>query len=111
LRAYLANSPYDVTFAEDGERAVQMALSQTFDLILMDVQMPVMDGLAATRLIQQEARSRGKPTVPVLALTANARSVDIDASIQAGCTAHLSKPILKQRLIGAIEKYLRKPEI
>jgi two-component system, sensor histidine kinase and response regulator len=105
-QAYLANTSYLVTFAENGQLAVELARSEPFDLILMDVQMPVMDGLTATRLIRQEARAQGKSEVPVLALTANARKVDVEASLEAGCNAHLSKPILKEKLLSSIEEYL-----
>jgi CheY-like chemotaxis protein len=103
---YMEGTSYEVTFAEDGQSAVELARSQPFDLIVMDVQMPVMDGLTATKLIRQQEREQGRPEVPVLAVTADARQVDLDASLQAGCTAHLTKPILKNKLLAAIEEHL-----
>ncbi len=109
FRAYLAGSSYAVTFAQDGRSAVELARSQPFDLIIMDVQMPEMDGLTATKLIRQQAHEQGRPEVPILALTAHARQVDVDASLIAGCNAHLTKPILKARLLSAIETHLNLP--
>jgi CheY-like chemotaxis protein len=106
---YLEDTSYDITFAEDGQSAVELARSQPFDLIVMDVQMPMMDGLTATKLIRQEERDQGRPPVPVLAVTADARQVDVDASLKAGCNAHLTKPILKEKLLRAIEAHLNLP--
>jgi CheY-like chemotaxis protein len=106
-QAYLANTSYEVVFAENGALAVELANVKPFDLILMDVQMPVMDGLCATRLIRRAAHEQGRSQVPVLALTANAREVDVEASLAAGCNAHLTKPILEAKLISAIEEYLQ----
>ena len=106
LDAYLENTPYQVTYVEDGEAALWLALTQTFDLILMDVQMPVMDGLTATRSIREAEQHAGRPPVPVLALTAHARVEDIETSRAAGCTAHISKPISKVALLSAIQHHM-----
>ncbi len=108
LQAYLKNAPYEITFVENGERAVESARSKAYDLILMDMQMPLMDGLTATTLIRRAEQANGDDPVPVLALTANARREDIDACIEAGCTSHLAKPISKAKLLGVIEEYLSK---
>jgi PAS domain S-box-containing protein len=107
VQVYLKGSPYQLTFEEDGKAAVEGFAVSDFDLILMDVRMPVMDGLAATRAIRALERVRGAVPVPIIALTANASLEDIEGSREAGCTAHLSKPISKLVLIGAIEKYRR----
>jgi len=84
----------------------------------MDVQMPVMDGLSATRTIRQRERERGGSAVPIvagsiipvpiIALTAHARQQDVEISEEAGCDFHLSKPISKRTLVEAIEKFGRK---
>jgi CheY-like chemotaxis protein len=66
-----------------------------------------MDGLAATRAIRAIERERIAPSIPIIALTASASPQDIERSANAGCDAHLSKPISKPELIGAIEKYRR----
>jgi PAS domain S-box-containing protein len=107
VRAYLKGSPYELTFEEDGKAAVDRLVTTDFDLILMDVRMPVMDGLAATRAIRAIERERGTAPIPIIALTANASLEDIERSHNAGCDAHLSKPISKLDLLGAIEKYRR----
>jgi CheY-like chemotaxis protein len=106
LEAYLEGTSYQVTYVEDGQAALLLALNQTFDLVLMDVQMPVLDGLAATRSIREAEQQAGRFPVPVLALTANARSDDIEASRAAGCNAHVSKPISKAALLRAIKDHI-----
>lgn len=108
VQAYLKNSPYVLTFVEDGKQALEGIAARSFDLILMDIQMPVMDGLTATRAIRALQRERSGGLTPIIALTANARQQDIEMSARAGCDGHLSKPISKQRLIETIEKYGRR---
>jgi CheY-like chemotaxis protein len=107
VQVYLQGSPYQLTFATDGKAAVDRFAASDFDLILMDVRMPVMDGLAATRAIRALERDRVAPSVPIIALTANASSQDIEMSRNAGCDAHLSKPSSKLGLLSAIEKCRR----
>jgi CheY-like chemotaxis protein/anti-sigma regulatory factor (Ser/Thr protein kinase) len=97
LRAYLKDKPYAITFVTDGKQAVEAFQSAQFDLILMDMEMPVMSGLAATSAIRTHTA--------IVSLTANALRSDIDASRDAGCDAHLSKPISKQKLLTMIERY------
>jgi CheY-like chemotaxis protein len=108
VRAYLKGSPYQLTFEEDGKAALDRLTTADFDLILMDVRMPVMDGLDATRAIRAIERERGAAPIPIIALTANASLEDMERSRKAGCSAHLSKPISKLELLGAIEKYRRR---
>jgi PAS domain S-box-containing protein len=110
VQVYLKGSPYHLTFAEDGKSAAEQFASSDFDLILMDVRMPVMDGLGATRAIRTLEGERGAAPVPIIALTANASSQDIERSRLAGCNAHLSKPISKFELLRTIEQY-RRPQI
>jgi CheY-like chemotaxis protein len=107
LQVYLKGRPYVLTFEEDGNAAVVRYASSDFDLILMDMRMPVMDGLAATRAIRALEHERGSAAIPIVALTANASLKDIERSVDAGCNAHLSKPISKLELLAAIEKYRR----
>ena len=71
----------------------------------MDVQMPVMDGYTATREIRRWEAEHNKRPAPIVALTANAVKEDKDLSIEAGCNAHLTKPIKKKTLISAIHEY------
>ncbi len=90
-----------VSLADNGERAVAMVLEQDFDLVLMDGQMPIMDGLTATSIL----RSRGI-TIPILALTAHAMEHDAARFIEAGCDAHLAKPIAPIKLVRAVAVHL-----
>jgi two-component system sensor histidine kinase/response regulator len=107
VQVYMKGSSHQLTFEENGKAAVERFAASDFDLILMDVQMPVMDGLAATRAIRALERDRGAPSIPIIALTANASMQDIERSGNAGCNAHLSKPISKLELLSAIEKFRR----
>jgi two-component system, sensor histidine kinase and response regulator len=106
IQAYLKNTPYEVDEAENGEIAVSKFKAQAYSLVLMDVQMPVMDGYAATQAIRAWEQAQGKPPTPIVALTAHAIKEDIERSKAAGCTAHLTKPIKKATLLQAIEQYV-----
>ena len=86
-----------MTTAENGKAALDLVLTSTVDVILMDMQMPIMDGYAATR----ELRALGVQT-PVIALTAHAMSGDEQKCLNAGCSAYLSKPVTSDRLIRTI---------
>jgi PAS domain S-box-containing protein len=105
IQSYLKASGCSVDLACNGEVALQMCISGTYDVVLMDVQMPVMDGYSATRRIRQwEDENRARP-VPILALTAHALPEEVQKSLDAGCTAHLTKPIRKATLLHAIEEH------
>jgi len=104
IQAYLKKLPYVIEEAENGEQAVQKFQEAEFDIVLMDVQMPVMDGRQATRRIRSWENETGKTPTPVIALTAHAIQEEIDGCLQAGCDAHLAKPVKKSVLIEAIQK-------
>jgi CheY-like chemotaxis protein len=110
LQEYLKGEPFKIRFAEDGKQALEAATGEHFDIILMDMLMPVMDGLLATRLIREMEKKRGSAPVPLLALTASARAEDIALSQAAGCNAHLSKPISRQELLETIKKFMKQEE-
>jgi len=95
----------EVAFAEHGEEAVAMALVSRYDLILMDMQMPVMDGLTATRRL----RASLDTPVPIIAMTANAFSEDRAACLAAGMNDHLAKPVVPERLYELLERWLPPP--
>jgi signal transduction histidine kinase/CheY-like chemotaxis protein len=106
VRAYLKGGGFQLDFAENGKIAVEKVISDHPHLVLMDLQMPVMGGLEATRIIRQwEAETRAHP-IPILALTAHAAAEDAGRSMEAGCTEHLTKPIKKSALLEAISRHL-----
>ena len=93
----------DLTCVENGQEAVEAYRSQRFDLILMDMQMPVMDGLTAIREIRALERNAGVAAIPIYSLTANALPEHAEASRAAGADAHLTKPVTAEALIEAVE--------
>jgi CheY-like chemotaxis protein len=110
LQAYLARTPHLLTFAEHGAQAVDQYMRHPFDLVLMDMQMPVMDGLEATGRIRQWERQHPEhPVTPIVAVTADALPEHRERSLAAGCTAHLTKPIRKVALLAAIAQFATGP--
>jgi CheY-like chemotaxis protein len=95
IRAYLKNSLARIDEAENGLIAVEKAKTDKYDLVLMDIQMPVMDGLEAMRLIRQRERQDGAKRTPIIALTASALENDVRDSLYAGADLHVSKPVTK----------------
>ena len=101
----------DIVVADDGEQAVKAFLDNgPFDVVLMDSQMPVMDGLNATRQIRQAETQLGLARTPIISLTANAMPHQIEACRQAGADFHLSKPITSDGLMEVLEKALEATE-
>jgi PAS domain S-box-containing protein len=103
--AYLEDTPYQVDVAETGAIAFRMFAANQYDLILMDRQMPVMDGLTATRNIRAWERANNRAPIPILALTASALKGDREKCLAAGCTAFLTKPIKQEVLLQAIKDH------
>ncbi len=106
LQSVLAPLDLDLTLAEDGAAAVEAWRTGAYDLILMDIQMPVMDGLEATRIIRAEERADGRARIPILALTANALVHQVEEYMTVGMDGHVPKPIEVARLYAAIENAL-----
>ena len=92
---------YDLLHAENGQKAVEIARSQHVDLLLMDMKMPVLDGLKVTAEIR-----KFNVSLPIVALTAHAFDSDRIAAIKVGCNEYLVKPIEKMKLMVALKKYL-----
>jgi CheY-like chemotaxis protein len=103
LSRRLARKGYDVSMAEDGQRGVDMAESESPDLILMDMSLPVIDGWEATRRIKG---SVGTGNIPIIALTAHAMASDREKAMDAGCDDYDTKPVELARLLEKIERLL-----
>jgi PAS domain S-box-containing protein len=104
ILAYLEHTPYVVEIAESGAVACEMFMAGEYDLVLMDRQMPVMDGLAATRMMRAWEAEHGRVPTPIIALTASALKGDREMCLSAGCTAFLTKPIKQSVLLRAIRE-------
>ena len=107
IAAYLRREPYQVDFAEDGKQAFEQFTANLYDLVLMDIQMPEMDGLDATRAIRRWEFEHGRVPAPIVALTAYALEEDIRRTLSAGCNLHISKPLQKQALIECIQQAMQ----
>ena len=107
LRAYLGDTPLTLDFALNGLEALGKRRRGEHALILMDMQMPVMDGYAATREIRAWEKANGKRRVPIMALTAHAVNGALGNSLEAGCDAHLTKPVQRDVLLDAIAEFAK----
>ncbi len=104
IRAYLKKSNCLLDEAENGSVAVEKVKTRRYDLVLMDIQMPVLDGYAAVRAIRQWERDRANPRTPIIALTASALDDAVHRALEAGCDLHVSKPVKKATLLASIAK-------
>jgi PAS domain S-box-containing protein len=105
--AYLQDTPFRFEIAENGAIACEKFMAGQFDLVLMDRQMPVMDGLTATRAIRTWEQANCRPPTPIIALTAAALKGDREKCVAAGCTAYLTKPIKQEVLLKAIREHCK----
>ena len=101
LMAYLLKKDFEYERATNGKVAVEMVQANDYDLVLMDIKMPIMDGLEATKKIKEL-----KPGLPIVALTANAFDSDRVAAEEAGCCGFLSKPVNRDECITLLKKVL-----
>lgn len=101
LMTYILKKYYQFDRARNGQEAVEKTKSELYDLILMDIKMPVMDGLEATKKIKES-----HPDLPIIALTANAFDSDRQMAFDAGCNEFLSKPISSEVCLKTIAKVL-----
>jgi len=99
----LENTNIEIKIANNGQEAVEMFQKNRYELILMDLQMPIMDGYEATRLIREQNKE-----IPIIALTANAMNEDVEATQKVGMQEHLNKPIEVEKLYEVLFKYLSK---
>jgi CheY-like chemotaxis protein len=105
LSRRLQRRGYRVIHAADGQEAVELAARERPDLILMDVSLPVMDGLEATRCIRARAETH---TTPIIAVTAHAMSADRERVLRAGCNDYHAKPVELPRLLAQMDALLAK---
>lgn len=105
LMTYVLKGRYDYERARNGEEAVEMVRTGNFDLVLMDLKMPVMDGLEATVKIKKM-----QPSLSVIALTANVFDIDRQNAEAAGCDDFLAKPINRERCLATIKNYIKEGE-
>jgi CheY-like chemotaxis protein len=105
LARRLARRGYEVVIAVDGGQGVTLAQTEAPDLILMDMNLPVLDGSEATRQLRAVPATR---SIPIIALTAHAMSGDREKALEAGCDDYDTKPIELERLLGKIEVLLKK---
>lgn len=103
VKALLGPLNCKLNVVNNGLEAVQAIRSQIYDVVLMDIQMPVMDGLEATRIIRT-LNDTGKPEIPIIALTANAMKGDRESYFEAGMNDYVSKPVAQDVLFGAIKR-------
>jgi CheY-like chemotaxis protein len=96
---------YTVVVAEDGARALEALQEQSFDLILMDVQMPVLDGVRAAMAIREQEKTTGSH-IPIIAMTAHAMAGDRERFLESGMDGYISKPFNSQELFQVIETFV-----
>ncbi|BBD08532.1 ATP-binding protein [Desulfovibrio ferrophilus] len=103
IQFYLQGSLHTLIMAENGKQAVELFKAGQFDVVLMDMEMPIMDGYTATRLIRKHELETGQAAIPIIALTAHAFDEHVQKSASAGCSGHLTKPIKKHTFLQALE--------
>jgi len=89
---------HEIVAASDGQEALQLLAEGDFDLVLMDIQMPVMDGVEATKAIREQSRFSAKASIPIVAMTAYAMTGDREKFLEAGMNGYIAKPVDKAAL-------------
>ena len=101
LMSYILKKYYEFDRAKNGQEAVEMVDKEKYDIVLMDIKMPIMDGLEATKAIKEK-----QPDLPIVALTANAFDSDRQLAFEAGCVDFLSKPVSSDLCLNTIRKII-----
>ena len=101
LMTYILRNHYQVVRAKNGQEAVDLAGREDIDMILMDIKMPIMDGMEATEKIKKV-----RPSLPIVALTANAFDSDRQLALEAGCDEFLAKPVSGSKCLEMIAKFI-----
>ncbi|MBI2384433.1 MAG: response regulator [Elusimicrobia bacterium] len=106
LRLCLTRGGYRVDLAEEGRTAVEMFLAGSYEAVVMDIQMPVMDGLSAVARMREWEKGEKRAPVPMLALTANTEPADLRRCLEAGFTATIRKPFGREELLAVVAREL-----
>jgi len=101
LMSYILKKYYQYERAKNGQEAVELVDKNAYDLVLMDIKMPVMDGLEATKAIKEKY-----PDLPIVALTANAFDSDRQLAVEAGCIDFLAKPVSSEACLATIKRLI-----
>jgi Amt family ammonium transporter len=107
MRLLLARQPVTIDEANDGREALELFEQNEYSLVLMDIQMPIMDGYTATRMMRRIEEHSGRRRTPVVALTAHAYEADMRRCKEAGCDDHIAKPFKKKGLLQCLGHYLQ----
>ncbi len=107
LKIFLRDVPLEIDFAEDGLRGVEQFAQKAYDIVLMDLHMPELNGVEATRRLRALEQQLGRPRSVVIAFSSSLLQDDIDAAIHAGCDAYLLKPVQKKNLLQTLQRYVK----
>jgi CheY-like chemotaxis protein len=107
VRTILERAGYEVKTASDGREAIVLLEREPFDLVLMDISMPGMDGVEATRRIREGELAGAAPDIPVVAITAHSMQGDREQFLEAGMTDYLAKPFSKETMLEMVARLLR----
>ena len=110
VQSLLKGTGHRITTASNGLVALEMFRGGNYDVLVTDVQMPGMDGYTLVREVRRHEAAEGRRRAAVIALTAHAFETDAQRSLEAGCDAHLTKPINRARLLAALDKYRPAPQ-
>ncbi len=111
FEVYITQTPHQLTMVDNGREAVDRVQKETFDVVVMDIQMPKMDGYMATRQIRQWEREMGRVPMPIIALSAHAMETEVQRSLEAGCDLYLTKPINKKRLLDVLQEIANRTDV
>lgn len=110
FRAFLRRTPYEITIANNGLEALEIFKTDKFDCILMDLHMPVMDGIETTRNIRLYEEENKLNRIPIIAVTASHPAEDKEKCFEAGMSDFIQKPITEEVLIKVIEYWIKKTQ-
>ena len=110
IKAYMKNTLHLIEFAENGQEAINKFAADRYDLVFMDIQMPIVDGYTAVEDIRRWEIDMGRKPTPIVALSASADAEAVRRAKQAGCNLHVSKPLKKPTLLETINRCVLPPQ-